>query len=71
MPASAGIVSGRRVTSVPAIADDLRNAGATWEDSEVVVDENLVSSRRPPDLPAFMRAVIEVAVGAEEPVAAG
>jgi protease I len=70
VPVSAGIVSGRRVTSVPAIADDMRNAGADWEDAEVVVDGNLVSSRRPPDLPAFMRALIEVAVGAEEPVAA-
>jgi protease I len=71
VPVSAGIVAGRRVTSVPAIADDLRNAGASWEDSEVVVDGNLVSSRRPPDLPAFMRALIGVAVGAGEPVAAG
>jgi protease I len=70
VPVSAGIVEGRRVTSVPAIADDLRNAGAQWEDSEVVVDGNLVSSRRPPDLPAFMRALIDVAVGAGEPVAA-
>jgi protease I len=69
VPASAGIVEGRRVTSVPAIADDLRNAGAEWEDAEVVVDGNLVSSRRPPDLPAFMRAVIDVAVGAREPAA--
>ena len=40
------------------------------EDSEVVVDGNLVSSRRPPDLPAFMRALIDVAVGATEPLAA-
>jgi len=70
VPASAGIVAGRRVTSVPAIADDLRNAGADWEDAEVVVDGNLVSSRRPPDLPAFMRALIGVAVEAREPVAA-
>src|ERR687891_584120 len=52
------------------IAGDLRNAGAEWEDAEVVVDGNLVSSRRPDDLPAFMRALIEVAVGAEEAVAA-
>ena len=50
------------------IADDLRNAGAEWEDAEVVVDRNLVSSRRPPDLPAFMRELIGVA--AREPVAA-
>jgi protease I len=70
VPISAGIVEGRRVTSVPAIADDLRNAGAQWEDSEVVVDGNLISSRRPPDLPAFMRALIDVAVAAPEPVAA-
>jgi protease I len=70
VPVSAGIVAGRRVTSVPAIADDLRNAGAVWEDSEVVVDGNLVSSRRPPDLPAFMRTLIAVAVEAAEPVAA-
>jgi protease I len=70
VPVSAGIVSGRRVTSYPTIADDLRNAGAEWEDAEVVVDRNLVSSRRPDDLPAFMRALIEVAVEAAEPAAA-
>jgi protease I len=70
VPISAGIVAGRRLTSVPAIADDLRNAGAEWEDAEVVVDGNLVTSRRPDDLPAFMRALIEVAVGAEEPATA-
>lgn len=64
VPISAGIVEGRRVTSVPAIADDLRNAGAEWEDAEVIVDDNLVSSRRPDDLPAFMRTLIGVAVGA-------
>jgi protease I len=67
VPVSAGIVEGRRVTSVPAIADDLRNAGAEWEDSEVVVDGNLISSRRPDDLPAFMRSTIEVAAGAAAP----
>ena len=63
VPASAGIVEGRRVTSYPSIADDMRNAGAEWEDAEVVVDGNLVSSRRPDDLPAFMRATIELAAG--------
>ena len=67
VPASAGIVAGKRVTSVRAIADDLRNAGADWEDSEVVVDGNLISSRRPDDLPAFMRATIEVAAHAGAP----
>ena len=70
VPISAGILAGRRCTSVPAIADDVRNAGAEWEDAEVVVDGNLVSSRRPDDLPAFMRALIDVAVGAGEPAAA-
>jgi protease I len=68
VPASAGILAGRRCTSVEQIADDLRNAGADWEDSEVVVDANLVSSRRPPDLPAFMRELIGVAE--REPIAA-
>jgi protease I len=67
VPASAGIVTGRRLTSVPAIKDDLVNAGADWEDAEVVVDGNFVTSRRPPDLPAFMRAAIEVAVHAGAP----
>jgi len=68
VPISAGIVAGRRVTSYPTIADDLRNAGAEWEDAEVVTDANLVSSRRPDDLPAFMRALIDVAVA--QPAAA-
>jgi protease I len=63
VPASAGILEGRRVTSYPTIADDCRNAGAEWEDAEVIVDGNLVSSRRPDDLPAFMSALIGVAVG--------
>jgi protease I len=69
VPISAGIVEGRRVTSVDAIADDLRNAGAEWEDAEVVVDGNFVTSRRPPDLPAFMKATIGVVAGAEQPAA--
>lgn len=43
-----------------AIKDDVVNAGGVWEDSEVVVDKNLVTSRKPADLPAFMRACIEV-----------
>jgi protease I len=61
IPVSAGILEGRRVTSYHTIADDVRNAGAEWEDAEVVVDGNLVSSRKPDDLPAFMNALIEVA----------
>jgi protease I len=69
IPVSAGILEGRRVTGYPTIADDCRNAGAEWEDAEVVVDGNLISSRRPDDLPSFMASLIELAVG--EAVAAG
>ncbi|MGH2405940.1 MAG: type 1 glutamine amidotransferase domain-containing protein [bacterium] len=58
VPISAGIVRGRTVTSVSAIKDDLVNAGARWVDQEVVVDGTLVSSRTPPDLPAFCRELI-------------
>lgn len=58
VPISAGIVRGRRGTSVGAIKDDLVNAGLRWEDSPVVVDGNLISSRTPADLPQFMRALI-------------
>lgn len=56
---SAGVLRGRRVTSFSAIRDDVANAGAEWVDSEVVVDGNLVTSRKPDDLPAFCRAMIE------------
>ena len=59
VPISAGIVKGKRVTSVAAIKDDLINAGTEWEDREVVVDGKLISSRGPSDLPAFCRAIIE------------
>lgn len=58
VPISAGIVRGRRGTSVGAIKDDLVNAGLIWEDSAVVVDGNLISSRTPADLPQFMPALI-------------
>ena len=58
VPISAGIVKGKRGTSVGAIRDDLVNAGMLWEDSPVVVDGNLISSRTPADLPQFMRALI-------------
>ena len=58
MLASADILRGRKVTSVPAIKDDLVNAGADWVDEEVVVDGNLITSRKPDDLPAFMGAVV-------------
>lgn len=59
VPISAGILEGRTATSVSAIADDMKNAGAEWVDREVVVDGNLISSRTPTDLPAFCRAIIE------------
>ena len=58
VPISAGIVKGKRGTSVGAIKDDLVNAGMIWEDSPVVVDGNLISSRTPADLPQFCRALI-------------
>jgi len=58
VPISAGIVKGKRGTSVGAIKDDLENAGMRWEDSPVVVDGNLISSRTPADLPQFMKALI-------------
>jgi protease I len=58
VPISAGIVKGKRVTSVSAIKDDLINAGAEWVDQEMVQDGNLISSRGPGDLPAFCRAII-------------
>ena len=57
---SAGVYRGVRVTGSPGIKDDLLNAGALFEDAEVVVDRHFVSSRRPSDLPAFMAAVIGV-----------
>ena len=57
---SADVLRGKHVTSFFAIKDDVVNAGGLWEDSEVVVDGNLVTSRKPDDLPAFMRAVIKV-----------
>jgi len=56
--ASADIVRGKRVTGAPSIKDDLVNAGGLFEDSEVVVDGTLVTSRKPDDLPAFCREII-------------
>jgi protease I len=56
----AGAVRGRRMTSWPSLATDLRNAGADWVDEEVVTDRDLVTSRKPADIPAFVRETIEV-----------
>jgi protease I len=55
---SAGIVRGKRLTSYFSIKDDMVNAGAQWEDSEAVVDGNLITSRKPDDLAAFCKAII-------------
>jgi protease I len=53
-------VEGRTMTSWPSLEADLRNAGASWVDKEVVVDGNLVTSRKPDDLPAFCNKIVEV-----------
>ena len=55
----AGVVEGRRMTSYPSIQTDLKNAGAEWVDEEVVVDNGLITSRNPNDLPAFNTKLIE------------
>ena len=60
IPISSGIMKGYRCTSTPGIKDDLINAGATWVDEPVVVDRMMVSSRRPDDLPDFMRGIFSV-----------
>jgi protease I len=61
----ADVARGRTLTSYPSIRTDLENAGATWVDEEVVVDEGLVTSRNPDDLPAFNRKMVEeIAEGA-------
>ncbi|HEX6312139.1 MAG TPA: type 1 glutamine amidotransferase domain-containing protein [Acidimicrobiia bacterium] len=55
----ADVVRGRTLTSWPSLQTDIRNAGGTWVDREVVDDEGLISSRRPADLPAFCRQLVE------------
>ena len=61
----AGVVGGVRMTSWPSLMTDLKNAGATWVDEEVVVDRGIVTSRKPADIPAFNRKMIEeIAEGA-------
>jgi protease I len=63
-----GIVKGRKMTSWPSLQTDLKNAGANWVDEEVVVDQGLVTSRKPDDIPAFNRKMIEeFAEGIHEP----
>lgn len=60
---SAGGAEGRRLTSWPSLRTDLVNAGAEWVDREVVRDGNLVTSRKPDDLPAFYREIVDAFSG--------
>ncbi|MGO9379085.1 MAG: type 1 glutamine amidotransferase domain-containing protein [Dissulfurispiraceae bacterium] len=57
---SAGLIKGRHATCYKSVAPEMRNAGAIYEDAEVVVDGNLITSRQPSDLPAFMRAMMKM-----------
>jgi protease I len=57
--ASAGLVQGRTLTSWPSLQDDIRSAGGNWVDQEVVVDGNFVTSRKPDDIPAFNRKLVD------------
>ncbi len=63
----AGVVRGRRVTSWPTLETDIRNAGGDWVDEEVVVDGNLVTSRKPDDIPAFNREMLRIFSGERVP----
>jgi protease I len=56
----AGVARGRKIASWPSLKTDLRNAGAEWMDKEAVIDGNLVSARKPDDIPAFNRSMIEL-----------
>ncbi|MFX7148521.1 DJ-1/PfpI family protein, partial [Acinetobacter baumannii] len=63
MLCQADVLKGRRATSFFAVKTDVVNAGALWTDEEVVRDRNLVTSRKPEDLPAFMKACLAVLAG--------
>jgi protease I len=63
----AGVVKGRKLTSYISIQTDLKNAGAQWTDEDVVIDGNLVTSRKPDDIPAFNRVMIEAFQQVPEP----
>jgi len=59
----ADVLRGRTLTSWPSLQTDIRNAGGTWVDEEVVVDGNLVTSRKPDDLPSFNKKLVEMVAG--------
>jgi protease I len=67
----AGVVRGRTLTSWPAIKTDVRNAGGNWVDQEVVVDNGLVTSRKPDDIPAFNEKMIEEFCEGRHPTTSG
>lgn len=67
----AGVIRGRTLTSWPAIKTDVRNAGGNWVDREVVVDHGLVTSRKPDDIPAFNRKMIEEFSEGRHPATSG
>lgn len=67
----ADVVDGRTITSWPSLQTDIRNAGGHWVDEEVVVDDGLVSSRKPDDLPAFCAKVIEEFAEGRHPLRTG
>lgn len=68
---SAGLARGRTMTSWPTLQDDIRNAGGQWVDREVVVDDNLITSRKPDDLPAFNRELLARVTHQHSSAAAG
>jgi len=68
---SAGLARGRTMTSWPSVQDDIRNAGGNWVDREVVVDGNLITSRKPDDLPAFNRELLQRVTRQHTAAAAG
>jgi protease I len=59
MLVESGVVRGKRVTSWPTLQTDIRNAGGEWVDEEVVVDDGIVTSRKPDDIPAFNKKMVE------------
>ncbi|MCA4076590.1 DJ-1/PfpI family protein, partial [Pseudomonas kurunegalensis] len=60
---SSGLAKGKRMTSYKTLQDDIRNAGGDWVDEEVVVDGNLITSRKPDDIPAFSEQLIKALAG--------